>query len=142
MSYNVRMRTSRLAGFTLVEMIAILVVIIILAAAALDHYGTVSSAAKNAMIDNFLKDCKTVYAKMYYGDSSSNFQGTNYTSLANYVTIGGFDAASATLSGNQLTISGIPITFFKNQATSLVIDYGAQTFNGDNENTFLGEAHW
>lgn len=94
------------------------------------------------MIDNFLKDCKTVYAKMYYGDSSSNFQGTNYTSLANYVTIGGFDAASATLSGNQLTISGIPITFFKNQATSLVIDYGAQTFNGDNENTFLGEAHW
>jgi len=136
------MRTNRLAGFTLVELIAIIVVVVILAVVAVDHYGTVSNGAKNAMIDNFLKDCKTVCAKMYYGDSSSNFQGTNYTLLANYVTVGGFGAASATLSGTQLTISGIPASFFKNQATSLVIDYGAQTYNGEAESAFLSQAHW
>ena len=31
---------------------------------------------------------------MYYGDSSSDFQGTNYISLKSYVTIGGFDGAT------------------------------------------------
>ena len=67
MNYNVSMRIRRRAGFTLIELVATIVVIVIVSAVAVDHFGTVSNGAKNAVIDDFIRDCRTVYAKMYYG---------------------------------------------------------------------------
>ena len=142
MNYNVSMRIRRCAGFTLIELVATIVVIVIVSAVAVDHFGTVSNGAKNAVIDDFIRDCRTVYAKMYYGDSSSGFQGTNFICLKSYVSVGGLDGATAQLSGSQLIVASLPVTFLKNQATTIIIDYGAQTYNGDDEPTFLSKAHW
>lgn len=136
------MRANSQSGFTLVEIIAIIVIIVILAAIAASLYGTVSSSAKNALISDFFRECKTVYAKMNYGDSSNGFQGTNAVAFQSYIQQPGFEQATAALSGTQLAISGIPSTFFKNQVTTVVIDYGAQTYNGLDQASFLSQAGW
>jgi len=135
-------RAESQSGFTLVEIVAIIVGIVILAAIAASRYGTVSHSAKNALISDFFRECKTIYAKMNYGDSSNGFQGTNAVSFQSCIQQPGFEQATVALSGTQLTISSIPSTFFKNQVTTVVIDYGAQTYNGEDQASFLSQAGW
>ena len=129
-------------GFTLVEIIAVIVVIVILGAVAMGIFGNMAGSAKDAVIDDFFRECQTIYAKMNYGDSSNGFQGTNTVAFTSYIEQPGFDQATASLNGSQLTISGIPVTFFKNQVTTVVIDYSAQTYNGLAPAAFFAQAKW
>ena len=129
-------------GFSLIETIAVIVVIVILGAVAMGIFGNMSGSAKDAVIDDFFRECQTVYAKLNYGDSSNGFQGTNTVAFTSYIQQSGFEQATASLSGSHLTISGIPSAFFKNQVTTVVIDYSAQTYNGLAPAAFFAQAKW
>ena len=51
-------------GFTLVEIIAVIVVIVILGAVAMGIFGNMAGSAKDAVIDDFFRECQTIYATM------------------------------------------------------------------------------
>jgi prepilin-type N-terminal cleavage/methylation domain-containing protein len=144
MPYNIWMKSRRAKGFTLVEVVTVIIVVVILCAIVMGRYAGTNGAAHNAVIQNFLKDCKTVQAKMTYGDSSSGFQRMNFMSLGSALSIPGFESATAELDpdSNKLTIRGIPANFFKNGMTELDIDFDAQTYHGKDLSSFLNDVKW
>ena len=125
-------------GFTLIELIAVIIVIIILAAIALDRYGNISNGARNAVIRDFLQDCQSIRASMVYGNSQNNFGTTTNAAIQQFVSSSGFGGTIATLdsTGNILTLQNLPPKLFKTHETTLIINYQAQTYNGNPKDVF------
>ena len=133
---------ARSKGFTLVEVVVVVVVVLILAAIVIARFGRVAENARNAVIHNFLKDCRTVYVGLNYGQAPDYAAVTNAVSLKDYVAATTLGDVQAQLNGNTLMVSGVPDTVFKDKRTTLTVDYQHNTYDGDSEDVFLGKVLW
>jgi len=129
-------------GFTLVEVVVVVVVVLILAAIVIARFGRVAENARNAVIHNFLKDCRTVYVRLNYGQAPDYTAVTNTVSLKDYVAATTLGDVQAQLNGNTLMVSGVPDTVFKDKRTTLTVDCQHNTYDGDSEDVFLGKVLW
>ncbi len=133
---------SRRQGFTLIEVVVVVVVVLILAAIVIAQFGRVGESARNAVIHNFLKDCRTVYVRLNYGQAPDYATVTNAVSLKDYVAATTLGDVQAQLNGNTLLVSGVPDSLFKDKRTALTVDYQHNTYDGDSEDVFLGKVLW
>ncbi len=129
-------------GFTLIEVVVVVVVVLILVAIVIARFGRVAENAHNAVIHNFLKDCRTVYVRLNYGQAPDYSTVTNTVSLKDYVAATTLGDVQAQLNGNTLTVSGVPDSLFKDKRTTLSVDYKHNTYDGDSEDVFLGKVLW
>lgn len=133
---------SKSKGFTLVEVVVVVVVVLILVAIAIARFGRVAENARNAVIHNFLKDCRTIFVRLNYGQAPDYVTLTNAVSLKEYVAATTLSDVQAQLNGNILVLSGVPDTVFKDKRTTLTVDYQRNTYDGETEDVFLGEVLW
>ena len=143
---------SKHKGFSLIELIAVIIVIVILSAIVIDRYGAVSNGARNAVIREFVHNCKGVYAKMYYGDSTTQYATvpTSTTKhLSDYLPGGAIGSAVVQVSGTKLTISSIPVDakMFKTPITTFTADFSKDLYTIDgttwmSESNFLSQVSW
>lgn len=129
-------------GFTLIEVVVVVVVVLILVAIVIARFGRVAENAHNAVIHNFLKDCRTVYVRLNYGQAPDYSTVTNTVSLKDYVAATTLGDVQAQLDGNTLMVSGVPDSLFKDKRTTLTVDYQHNTYDGDSEDVFLGKVLW
>jgi prepilin-type N-terminal cleavage/methylation domain-containing protein len=133
------MNRSRRHGFSLIELIAVIIIIVVLAAIVIGRYGNVSHGARNAVIGSFLQDCSNIRASMMYGNSQNKFANTEFTPIQQYVSANGFGSTVATLdsTGNILTLEYLPPNLFKTHVTTLTIDFSHNTYNTLTKDQFL-----
>jgi prepilin-type N-terminal cleavage/methylation domain-containing protein len=131
-------------GFSLVELIATIIVIVALSAILMSRYGGVSNAARNAVIQNLLKDSRAIYTQLNYGSSANGHEAiTTPVRWGDYQAGGTLGNVTVQLNGNLLTLSNIPADLFKNHQTTLQINYqAAPTYNGQEEVAFLRSVSW
>lgn len=133
----------RARGFTLIEVIVVVAVILILAAVIITRFGQVSESARNVVIHNFLKDCRTIYLRLSYGDAPGYYvANTNVVLFRDYVTATTLGEVQAQVRGNALNVSGVPDSLFRDKRTTLTIDYQRNTYDGESEATFLSQVLW
>ena len=140
-------RKKRPFGFTLIELIAVIIIIVCLAAIILARYRSVSAAAKNAVILQFIKDCSIMYGKMYYGNSTTGYAtASSPMPVSTYIQGGSAGGATATISGSELIITGLPTSLFSDHSTSLTISYSSGMYlDGGtwyNQADFLSHVIW
>ena len=133
---------SKSKGFTLVEVVVVVVVVLILVAIVIARFGRVTENARNAVIHNFLKDCRTLYVRLSYGQAPDYVTVTNAVALKDYVAATTLGDVQAQLNGNTLTVSGVPDNIFKDKRTTLTVDYQHNSYDGDSEDVFLGKVLW
>ncbi|HOC54086.1 MAG TPA: prepilin-type N-terminal cleavage/methylation domain-containing protein [Verrucomicrobiota bacterium] len=133
---------SKRKGFTLVEVVVVVVVVLVLVAIVIARFGRVTENARNAVIHNFLKDCRTVYVRLSYGQPPGYVAITNVVSLKDYVAGTTLGEVQAQLNGNALVLSQIPESIFKDKRTTLSISYPQNTYDGEGEDVFLGKVLW
>ena len=129
-------------GFTLIEVVVVVVVVLILVAIVVARFGRVAENARNAVIHNFLKDCRTIYVRMNYGQAPDYITLTNAVSLKDYVAATTLGDVEAQLNGNSLIVREVPDTVFKDKRTTLTVDYQHNTYDGESEDAFLGKVLW
>lgn len=131
-------------GFTLIEIVAVIIILIILAAIIIDRYGAVANGARNAVISKFFQDCETLRAKMYYGDSANGYAQNNHVSLSTYMAVTSLANSTADLdsTGNILTVNNLPTTLFSTHATTVTINYSTQTYDGMSKSIYLSHVQW
>lgn len=129
-------------GFTLVEVVVVVVVVLVLVAIVIARFGRVTENARNAVIHNFLKDCRTVYVRLSYGQPPGYVAITTAVSLRDYVAGTTLGEVQAQLNGNALVLSEIPESIFKDKRTTLTINYPQNTYDGEGEDVFLGKILW
>ena len=133
---------SKAKGFTLVEVVVTVVVVLILVAVVIARFGRVTENARNAVVLNFLKDCRTVYVRLNCGQAPAYVAITNVVSLKDYVAGTTLGDVQAQLNGTVLVLSGVPDTIFKDQRTALTLDYRLNTYDGESQAVFLGKVLW
>ena len=132
----------RQRAFTLVEVTVVVAVVLILATVIIARFGRVSESARNVVIHNFLKDCRTVYLRLSYGDAPDYIANTNGVFLKDYVTASTLGDVQAQMNRSTLTVSGLPESLFKDKRTTLTIDYQRNSYDGDSEAAFLAKVLW
>ena len=136
------MKSKKVKGFTLVEVAVVVVVVLVLVAIVIARFGRVTENARNAVIHNFLKDCRTIYVRLSYGQAPAYTAITNVVSLKDYVAGTTLGEVQAQLNGQTLILSAVPETVFKDRRTALTVDYRQNTYDGENEPVFLGKVLW
>lgn len=129
-------------AFTLVEVIVVVAVVLILVTVIIARFGRVSESARNVVIHNFLKDCRTVYLRLNYGESPGYVANTNILLFKEYVAATTLGEVQAQISSSTLTVSGVPDNLFKDNRTTLTIDYQRNTYDGESEGAFLEKVLW
>jgi prepilin-type N-terminal cleavage/methylation domain-containing protein len=129
-------------AFTLVEVIVVVAVVLILATVVIARFGRVSESARNVVIHNFLKDCRTVYLRLSYGNAPGYIANTNVVLFKTYVAASTLGEVQAQINGTVLTVSGVPDNLFKDKRTTLTIDYQRNTCDGQSEAAFLAKVLW
>ena len=132
----------RQRAFTLVEVIVAVAVVLILATVIVTRFGRVSESARNVVIHNFLKDCRTVYLRLSYGDAPSYVANTNIVLFKDYIAATTLGEVQAQINGSTLTVSGVPDNLFKDKRTTLAIDYQRNRYDGESETAFLSKVLW
>jgi type II secretory pathway pseudopilin PulG len=136
-------RTSRrrgTIGSTLVELIAVVAVIVILAGIVIHRSGRTSEAAKNAAVLGLLKDCRTAYAQMYFGSETNHYAQISVANLNEFVAGTRFSTVQVSRNGAVMTITSIPKGTFKiSELTAIRIDCAANLYNWDVGNEFKTE---
>lgn len=133
---------SKVRAFTLVEVIVVVAVVLILVTVIVARFGRVSESARNVVIRNFLKDCRTVYLRLNYGDAPGYVANTNIVLFKHYVAATTLGEVQAQINGSTLHVSGVPDSLFKDQRTALTIDYQRNNYDGESEATFLSKVLW
>ena len=129
-------------GFTLVEVVSIVAVVLILVTIVIARFGHVSDSARNVVIHNFLKDCRTVYLRLNYGEAPGYAANTNILLFKEYVAATTLGEVQAQINGSTLTVSGVPANLFKDKRTTLTIDYQRNSYDGESEAAFLEKILW
>jgi len=130
-------------AFSTVELIVVVAVLLILAAIVVFRTGRLINEARNALIHNFLKDSRTIYHKLNFGNPPDFTEITNQVFYGDYVAGTTLGSVQLQLGGDgALSINGIPRKLFKDHRTSLQIDYASRTYDGDPEGVFLEEVLW
>lgn len=129
-------------AFTLVEVTVVVAVVLILAIMIIPRFGRVSESARNVVIHNFLKDCRTIYLRLSYGNAPSYIANTNVVLFKNYVAASTLGEVQAQINGTVLTVSGVPDNLFKDKRMTLTIDYQGNTYDGESEGAFLAKVLW
>lgn len=132
----------RLRAFTLVEVIVVVAVVLILVTVIIARFGHVSESARNVVIRNFLKDCRTIYLRLSYGDAPGYVANTNIVLFKDYVTATTLGEVQAQVRGSMLTVSGVPDSLFRDKRTTLTIEYQRNTYDGESEAAFLEKVLW
>lgn len=133
---------TRERAFTLVEVIVVVAVVLILVTVIVARFGHVSESARNVVIHNFLKDCRTVYLRLNYGDAPGYIANTNVVLFKDFVAASTLGNVQALISGGVLTVTGLPDSFFKDKRTALSIDYQGNRYDGESEAAFLSKVLW
>jgi prepilin-type N-terminal cleavage/methylation domain-containing protein len=129
-------------AFTLVEVTVVVAVVLILAIMIIPRFGRVSESARNVVIHNFLKDCRTVYLRLSYGNAPGYIANTNVVLFKNYVAASTLGEVQAQINGSTLAVSGVPDNLFKDKRMTLTIDYQRNTYDGESEAVFLAKVLW
>lgn len=129
-------------AFTLVEVIAVVAVVLILSAVIIARFGRVSESARNVVIRNFLNDCRTVYLRLNYGDAPGYIANTNVVLFKYYVAASTLGEVQARISGSTLTVTDLPESLFRNNRTTLSVDYRSNLYDGESEDAFLARVLW
>ncbi len=129
-------------AFTLIEVTVVVAVVLILATVIVARFGRVSESARNVVIHNFLKDCRTVYLRLSYGDAPGYIANTNMVLFKDYVAATTLGEVQAQINGSTLTVSGMPETLFRDKRTTLTIDYQQNRYDGESETAFLSKVLW
>ena len=130
-------------AFTIVELIAVVAIVLILTATVVFRTGRVTNDARNALIQNFLKDSRTIYHKLSYGNPPDFSAITSQVLYGDYVAGTTLSAVQLQLNdAGKLSIDGLPASLFKDHRTSLQIDYANRTYDGDAEEVFLQKILW
>lgn len=132
----------RQRAFTLVEVIVVVAVVLILVTVIIARFGRVSESARNVVIHNFLKDSRTVYLRLSYGDAPGYVANTNIVLFKHYVAASTLGGVQAQINGAVLTVSGVPDNLFKDKRTTLTMDYQRNTYDGESETAFLAKVLW
>lgn len=137
------LRTKPRKAFSIVELIVVVAVVSILTAIVVFRTGRLTHEARNALIQTFLKDSRTIYHKLNYGNPSDFTAVTNQIIYGDYVAGTTLGSVQLQLNGaGKLSIKGIPTSLFKDHRTSLQIDYASRTYDGDAEEVFLEKVLW
>lgn len=129
-------------AFTLVEVIVVVAVVLILATVIIARFGHVSESARNVVIHNFLKDCRTIYLRLSFGDAPGYIANTNIVLFKDCVAATTLGVVQAQINGSTLTVSGVPDNLFRDKRTTLTIDYQQNRYNGESETAFLLKVLW
>lgn len=129
-------------AFTLVEITVVVAVILVLVTVIIARFGRVSESARNVVIHNFLKDCRTVYLRLSYGDAPGYVANTNVVVFKDYVAATTLGEVQAQINGTVLIVSGVPDSLFKDKRTTLTIDYQRNSYDGESEAAFLEKVLW
>ena len=129
-------------AFTLIEITVVVAVVLILATVIVARFGRVSESARNVVIHNFLKDCRTVYLRLSYGDAPGYIANTNMVLFKDYVAATTLGEVHAQINGSTLTVSGMPDNLFRDKRTTLTIDYLQNRYDGESETAFLSKVLW
>lgn len=132
----------RARGFTLVEVIVVVAVVLILVSVIIGRFGRVSESARNVVIHNFLKDCRTIYLRLSYGDAPGYVANTNVVLFKDYVAATTLGEVQAQINRSTLTVSGLPDNLFKDKRTTFTIDYERNSFDGESEAMFFSKVLW
>jgi len=133
---------TRERAFTLVEVTVVVAVVLILMIVIIARFGRVSESARNVVIHNFLKDCRTVYLRLSYGEAPGYSANTNVVLLKVYVAATTLGDVQAQINGSTLIVIGVPEDLFKDKRTTLSIDYQHNTYDGEGEPAFLEKVLW
>lgn len=129
-------------AFTLVEVTVVVTVVLILVTVIIARFGRVSESARNVVIHNFLKDCRTVYLRLSYGDAPGYVTNTNVMLFKDYVAATTLGDVQAQRNGSTLTVTSLPDNLFKDKRTTLTIDYRDNLYDGESEAAFLARVLW
>jgi prepilin-type N-terminal cleavage/methylation domain-containing protein len=130
-------------AFTIVELIAVVAIVLILTAIVVFRTGRVTNDARNALIQNFLKDSRTIYHNLSYGNPPDFSAITSQVLYGDYVAGTTLSAVQLQLNdAGKLSIDGLPASLFRDHRTSLQIDYANRTYDGDAEEVFLQRVLW
>lgn len=132
----------KVRGFTLVEVIVVVAVVLILVSIIIARFGHVSESARNVVIHNFLKDCRTVYLRLSYGEAPGYIANTNIVLFKDYVAATTLGEVQAQINGSTLTVTDVPDNLFKDKRTKLTIDCQRNTYDGESEAAFLEKVLW
>lgn len=136
------MKKKKQRGFSLIEILAVVAVILILATVVMAHFRTVSRSARNVVIHDLLRDCRGAYLRLSYGSAPGYSPNTNVARLKDFVAATTLGEAEVKAAGGSLQVTGLPENLFRDHRTSLVLDYQRNTFDGDNEAGFLAKVLW
>jgi len=130
-------------AFTIVELIVVVAIVLILTAIVVFRTGRVTDDARNALIQNFLKDSRTIYHKLNYGNPPDFSAITSQVLYGDYVAGTTLSAVQLQLNDpGKLSIDGLPASLFRDHRTSLQINYANRTYDGDAEEVFLQRVLW
>ncbi len=129
-------------AFTLIEVTVVVAVVLILATVIVARFGRVSESARNVVIHNFLKDCRTVYLRLRYGEAPGYIANTNTVQFKDYVVATTLGDVQAQINGSTLSVSGVPDSLFRDKRTTLTIDYQRKRYDGESETAFLSKVLW
>lgn len=132
----------RQQGFTLIEVVVVVAVVLVLVSIIVARFGRVTESARNVVIHNFLRDCRTVYLRLSYGDAPGYTANTNVVRFKDYVAATTLGDVQAQFAGTILTVSVVPDTLFKDKRTTVTIDYQRNTYDGEVEAAFLEKVLW
>lgn len=129
-------------AFTLVEVTVVVAVVLILATVIIARFGHVSEIARNVVIHNFLKDCRTVYLRLSYGDAPGYIANTNIVPFKDYVAATTLGDVQAQMTGTTIVVTGLPDILFRDKRTTLMIDFRRNSYDGESEAQFLEKVLW
>lgn len=129
-------------GFTLIEVVVVVAVVLVLVSIIVARFGRVRESARNVVIHNFLRDCRTVYLRLSYGDAPSYTANTNVVRFKDYLAATTLGDVQAQIAGTILSVSVVPDTVFKDKRTTVTIDYQRNTYDGEVEAAFLEKVLW
>lgn len=129
-------------AFTLIEVTVVVAVVLILATVIVARFGRVSESARNVVIHHFLKDCRTVYWRLSYGDAPGYIANTNVVRFKDYVAATTLGEVQAQINGSTLTVSGMPDNLFRDKRTTLTVNYLDNLYDGESEAAFLARVLW
>lgn len=126
----------------MIEVLAVVAVILILATVVVAYFRTVSQSARNVVIHDFLRDCRIVYLRLSYGTGPNYGANTNAVQLKDFIAATTLGDVEAKANGSSLRVTGLPADLFRDHRTTLVMDYRSNTFDGDKEAEFLAKVLW